>query len=1062
MIKDITIQAVYDLDLVSVIQKYIDLKKKGANYMGKSPFTEEKTGSFSVSIAKNCYKCFSTGIGGGSGIKFLQQYKNLSFPEAVRELATEFNIQIEYDDSEEAKRTQSIREEQQEIADVNAFALEYFCDNFDPKKNELQRLSNGTIDYVETYSIGYAPDDWTGLYKFLLSKGVSESLMLKSGLIKKSDKGTFDFFRDRVVFPIYNRSGLITGFSGKYIGKDPKAAKYLNSSENILFNKSKALMGIQVAKADILKTGTTTLVEGNFDIVAMNDNGFTNTIASAGTAFTEHHAKELVKMRVTELLISFDGDEAGSKAALKAIKIATNEGLITKVLSLPDGLDPYDYFNDAERPEEEDVNDFICDGISFYTDKLFENAKSVAEQTKAEEACEDFLSLIKDHKLRKNYLNAVAKKHKLNKTELEKGLNVRLKEMATEDEDDLYRFPRKMTVEEKKEYEDQVKKYNFYEDTSKNKMGYWFLGQYKNFEMVSNFLIKPLFHIYSHTNNRRLVEIKNKDKAAIIEVPSKGFVNISGFTEECINHINAHWLGTPKQFKYVALKFMDKMPTAIEITTLGWQLDGFFAFADGIILDGNFKKVDDYGMVTIGSNSDHYFLPAFSKIYRDFIGQDDPYESDRAFQYQKSEITFTKWSTQYHKVHGDNGMVGISTYIAGLFSDHIHAKMSFFPILYNFGDIQTGKSEAARGLNAVLLPQQSGFSLHTGTLPALNKKFAQFRNVPVWLEEYSNDIDEKIFQALKPIWDRTAREKSKYSSGTKTTRDRILTWGIMTGQYMATRDSNSLLSRQIVCEFDVKAEDRSSEEMQELTRLKEMEEQGLSHIITEVLKYRDFFTQNFTTANFETVKEMKIWFAENEIDYSGRVMNNFAVVITTIRLLEDKIKLSFTAAELLKVSYKMIAKQSEAITDSDVLASYWKIVEFLFLQGMIKNGEDFKVVNNVKNERFYTDGKKTAMMDFPQDKNLIYIQFKKIQPLYMEAHKKQYGQNGTNESSIRSYMRSHKAFVGVTPTFQFNELRTSAWVFNYNMLDLDLLFSSDPNSRLKRAKNTDGDDDLPF
>ncbi|MDX1642014.1 MAG: DNA primase, partial [Balneolaceae bacterium] len=504
MIKQKTLDEINDLPLLDVIQKYVPgLKKQGANWMASSPFTEDKTASFSVSPVKGCWKCFSTGIGGNNGISFLMKARQMSFTDAVRALAQDFAITVEFDNDDKSQENIRKQEQRMQISDVNARAVEFFQLHLKNLPADQWRVDEETADI---FSIGYAPDNWTALYEYLMNKGIDESLILKAELASKSDSGKiYDFFRNRIMFPIYDRQRRIVGFSGRALSKDERA-KYLNSRETLLFDKSRSFLGIDVARDQIVKTGAATIVEGNFDVTAMHKAGFHNTVAGCGTAFTENHVSELRKLGVKTLLFVYDGDEPGKKALKKAIETAVSEGMLCECAVLPEGMDPDDFFKENKK---QDLDEIITDAVEYYAGELFKDVNTTVRRTQAEAKLENFLSTIKDAKLRNNYITTLSKTYGFNKTDAEKGVKARIIERNKSDEDDgtkKWRFPAYLEEEAKKDFDI----HGFYEDEKPNKIGYWFGTQNYGFEQVSNFLVKPLFHIVSHSNNRRLVEIKNK------------------------------------------------------------------------------------------------------------------------------------------------------------------------------------------------------------------------------------------------------------------------------------------------------------------------------------------------------------------------------------------------------------------------------------------------------------------------------------------------------------------------------------------------------------------------
>lgn len=1104
MIKQKTIDEVNDLPLVEVIAKHVVLKKQGAQYMGKSPFTDEKTGSFSVSPSKNCWKCFSTGKGGNSAIGFMMEKESMTYPDAIRAICSDFGITPEFDNDEKGKQNQEVQQKKMAISDLNALAMEYWQSNLDKLDQSKWRMSK---EMAEEIGVGYALDEWKGLYQFLIGRGVSENQIIQAELCTKGEKGNvFDFFKNRIVFPINNKQGQIVGFSGRALSPDAKA-KYLNSRETILFDKSTSFLGLNLAKKSIVKSQRATIAEGNFDISALHENKFNDAVGPCGTALTTGHLQVLKSLKCKTIRFIYDGDKAGRNALITSIKMAIRENFFVECAILPEAYDPHDFLkqelggkwklavldafaNDVAQLGKDEIKtnapfvhkpnfDFLnkytlpnifIDGIEHYAAELFKDANTTIRKSKAEADLENLLSTVADAKLRKNYVNKLAKLHGFNITEAEKGIKARIVERNKSENDDdtgkKWRFPSYLSKEAKEEFDI----HGFYEDenTEKKKIGYWFGGQNYQFEKVSNFIVKPLYHIDSYNNNRRLVEILGHRGKYIVEVPSSGFVSTTPFLEECIKKDNFHFFGSSKQFKFIANKFLEKMPKAFEIPTLGKQTSGFWATADGIIENNRFKKVDDFGIVRADVDDKHYFLPAFSSIYKQFQEIDDPYESDRNFVFNKSEIDFKQWAELYHKTHGENGMYAITFFCASILRDFIFSTLSFFPILYNFGDVQTGKSQAARHLSAVLLGNQSPVMLNAVTKAALSRKLAQFRNGIQWLDEYTNDIHEDIFQNLKSSWDGAGRDKGTMTNSNATTSSKSVCAIAISGQYFPTRDGNSLATRQVICNFTVKTEDRTAQEVENFQKLVNMNKKGLSGVLMDILKYEDHIKQTFEDEYYKIQKEMKLKMMEAEEEYNGRVLQNYAVLLAMLRILQEKISFPFTYEDMETSAVKMLATQSSQIQDSDVLGAYWSTVEYLFFNGEIHNGSDFMVRDEISVRR-YGSNKKTEHYNFDEKKKVLYIQFGLIHPKYLEAHRKQQGTVGTNATSVQSYMKSSKAFLGICPAHSFSDKRTTAWMFDYSMLSVSMeklaphspvqTSNYDPNKTLEKARQMEIGDD---
>jgi DNA primase len=326
-----------------VIGDFVNLKRAGSNLKGLSPFTDEKTPSFVVSPAKQIFKCFSTGKG-GSVVTFLMEKEHFSYPEALRFLANKYGVQIP-EESEPTAKELADKTERESLFIINDFAKNYFHQN-------LQESSEGkavglsyfeergfTKETIEKFQLGYClnvSDDFT---KAALKKGYSLSYLEKVGLVKSKDERNFDFFRGRVLFPIQSISGRILGFGGRSLVNDKKVAKYFNSPESIIYNKSEILYGLYFSKGEIVKYDECLLCEGYTDVISMHQSGIQNVVSSSGTSLTKEQVK-LVKRYTKNLTILYDGDAAGIKASFRGIDLILEEGMNVKVVLFPDGEDP--------------------------------------------------------------------------------------------------------------------------------------------------------------------------------------------------------------------------------------------------------------------------------------------------------------------------------------------------------------------------------------------------------------------------------------------------------------------------------------------------------------------------------------------------------------------------------------------------------------------------------------------------------------------------------------------------------------------------------------------------
>lgn len=367
MISRSTIDRVFETARVEeVIGEFVQLKKAGSNFKGLSPFSDEKTPSFMVSPVKQIWKDFSTGKG-GNAVSFLMEHEHYSYPEAIKFLAKKYNIEIE-----ETVQTDEQKEkmnERESMFLVSKFAKDYFHDIL---FNSVQGKSIGLSyfkergfreEIVKKFDLGYCLDQWDSFTKEALEKGYDQKYLVNTGLTITKENKQFDRFKGRVLFPIHSMSGRILGFGGRTLKSDKKVAKYVNSPESEIYQKSKILYGIYHAKKEIAKQDNCFLVEGYTDVISMHQSGIENVVASSGTALTPDQIR-LINRLTKNVTVLFDGDAAGIRASLRGIDLILEQGMNVKVITFPDGEDP-DSFAKKQSGEslkkylEETAQDFI-------------------------------------------------------------------------------------------------------------------------------------------------------------------------------------------------------------------------------------------------------------------------------------------------------------------------------------------------------------------------------------------------------------------------------------------------------------------------------------------------------------------------------------------------------------------------------------------------------------------------------------------------------------------------------------------------------------------------------
>jgi DNA primase len=325
------------LSIIDVIQEYVPLKKLGNSYKARCPFHNEKTPSFTASEEKQFFHCFGCGKGGDI-FTFVQEIEGVEFVEALRMLAKKANIELTPINKQE-------QNERTRLLDCVDEAASFYQSTFNSPAGERARtyIAGRGLDAetIATFQVGYSPDAWDGVLQHLKKKGFTEKEMERAGLILRSPKtgGYYDRFRNRVMFPIYNTHGNVIGFGGRTLESDAKEAKYINSPQTELYNKSAVIYGLHAAKKFIQKMDAAVIVEGYMDVITAHQAKFRNVVAASGTALTPDQIR-LLKRVTQNVILSFDADTAGLSAAWRGMQIAIQEGMNIKVLVLPSGKDP--------------------------------------------------------------------------------------------------------------------------------------------------------------------------------------------------------------------------------------------------------------------------------------------------------------------------------------------------------------------------------------------------------------------------------------------------------------------------------------------------------------------------------------------------------------------------------------------------------------------------------------------------------------------------------------------------------------------------------------------------
>ncbi len=401
MIARTTVDAVFDTARVEeVIGDFVQLKKSGSNYKGLSPFSEERTPSFMVSPVKQIWKDFSSGKG-GNVVTFLMEHEHFTFPEAIKWLAKKYGIEIE--ETQQTDEEKQVQDEKESMFLVSKFASEWFEKQLKTEDGRAIAYSyfkerGFTDDTINYFKLGYNPDVWSAFTDAAIKAGYKLEFLEKTGLtiVKESINGgeqkKFDRFKGRVMFPIRSMSGRVLGFGGRILVNDKKAAKYLNSPQSPIYDKSKVLYGIYEAKQTIAKEDVCYLVEGYTDVIQLYQAGIKNVVSSSGTALTKEQIR-LIQRLTKNITVLYDGDAAGLRAAIRGTDLILEAGMNVRVCTFPEGEDPDSF---AKKHTTQEIQEFLdsnaVDFIRFKSNLLKKEA--AGDPIKKAEMIRDIVSSI--------------------------------------------------------------------------------------------------------------------------------------------------------------------------------------------------------------------------------------------------------------------------------------------------------------------------------------------------------------------------------------------------------------------------------------------------------------------------------------------------------------------------------------------------------------------------------------------------------------------------------------------------------------------------------------------
>lgn len=1006
MIDDRIIEQILDrTDIVDVISGYVELKKKGSNYLACCPFHNEKTPSFTVNQARGTWHCFGCGKG-GNVFSFLMQHETMTFPETVRTLGKRYGIVVEEEQlTPEQERTRMKRES---MFIANQKCAEHFRENLLKREDAASVRSyvkgRWGNEYAEDMGIGFAPNEWHELHNFAQKEGLSLDILEELHLLKRGkDDKLHDFYRNRVMIPIRDRFRRVIGFTARDLSGEKEVAKYLNSTESLVYSKSNSIFGIDVAIRQGTKEDRFYLVEGAPDVMQLQRIRINNAIAPLGGDWTKEQFEQLKKY-ATKLCFLPDADPpkegetlgAGVKNVMRNGLLAMKCGFSVSVKELPPGEahsknDPDSYCTDKSKFDVLKEEDFIL----WYARYVFQDIETTTDRSEAINTICGMVVMVKDEVKESMYLKQLQDYYKdgnLWKTAINRAKKL---------------IKAKQVLDQSKKIDrDLYSKYGFYEEYN----AYFTINSNGgNSIQWSNFTMLPMFHIKDTMLPKRLYKIKNQNnQEEIIEMKQEDLVSLSKFKQKVEGLGNYIWLATEKELTKLKMFLYEQTETAIEIMQLGWQRQGFYAFGNGCF-DTEWHPVDEYGIVRLKSGN--YYLPGSSLIYRDDVKL---FQFERKFIHTNfNAVSLRDYSEKLIKVFGNNAKVGICFLIATLFRDVIAGQTKSFPILNLFGPKGSGKSELGHSLMSFFIIKNTPPNIQNATIAAMSDTVAQCANALVHVDEYKNTIDIDKREFLKGLWDGTGRSRMNMDRDKKREITSVDCGVILSGQEMPTIDI-ALFSRLIYLTFNKTS--FSNEEKKAFDDCKATRDMGLSHLTLQLLRHRSKMEAEFSSNYRQCMSDLNAKLENENIE--DRIQRNWVIPLAAFRTMESVIDVPFSYKEMLDITVDGIIRQNRECKSNNELANFWNVVSYLLQDGEIFNEADYRIdyekkfkSNMIKNEMVFFRPRPILKMR----KSRIFMLYKKFA--------RQVGDAALPPESLKYYLENSKEYLGVKNSVRFKNIQ---------------------------------------
>ena len=1063
MIKSSVIDKLYEADLCQAIGRvYTDASYKIRNNgtaEGCSPFKNERTPSFKVSNVKNIWKDFGSGKGGTSIIDFIQAYKGVDFLEAVKIACETLNVPIEYE--KETDEQKEKRAQKQSLTQILKKTAEIYRQNFvslplesEAKKYMLSR--NFTDEIVDNFGIGYA---LAGLYEAFKEQAIvndGEAL----GLLRKNTQGNYyDFFKGRIIFPITDKYGHCVGFGGRCVGANGNSPKYLNSPESAIFNKSELLYGFHLARNTIANTGEVYLVEGYTDVMRMHQIGFTNTVATLGTALTPQHLAQLKKL-CRKVIIFRDSDSAGQTAAERDLQLILQAGLFAELVVFP-SEDKEDPDSIGQRPNAVELikysrNDAIVHligeayraALDRYTEKHGESKKALLlpeDKKNLTELAGKLVGCIPDNTTREAYTEQLKEMFNIKVSAVKsqasevrpKVSEVRVQRTVFSNDGSLdnYLFPDE--VEDPYLYKNEIIEYGLFQHqnriyTSAGKEG----KEY--FMSISNFSIEIVQHMQDEKFPMKLIRICNiYGSEKIFDILSDKINSLPSFKNVVTSFGNYYFSGTPSQHERLLRYLFDRMGTGRKISILGWQTEGFWAWNNKIVIpQGEDIVLDKTGLFNYQKTC--YYIPSANANYENNAFM---YGAQKRFKSTDTSLAPPEYFRQMYKVHRSHAITAILFGIGAFYQDIIVAGTGFYPLLFLYGPASTGKDNLCEAVQSLMGIPQTAIQLEGGasTIKAQIREFSQFSNGISQLSEYKRG-NPQIDGVLKGLWDRRGYKRGTIESPVATEEVPILSATILTGNDCP--DAEALITRLLWEEM--KQQEFDDEAKKQYNVLKDMCKKGISGMADFFIHKRDFFADKF----LETYREAKRNFTKGELfkNVPSRITDNLSVLRAVFNIFKNDWIFPFTEEEMLAHFEIMVDSQRKKIETDSAANRFW---DCILVCMRLTQGEALRMGINLREEGGY-----------------LSFNFSTVYSIVQRQWFIQYRENAPSKTELKRQIKEADSFVSEEKAVRINlaiNSPTSAIKVNINKLPIRAeLIAEIENQRLRGEVKDIQDDNNSF